>query len=52
MHEVVQLDPAHYAEVVVDRLDPTWRDDLVGLHTLNADRGLTVIDVRRRVSRW
>ncbi len=52
MHEVLRLDEARYVETVIDRLDPLWRPDLRGLHTINADRGLTAIDVRRRRWRW
>ena len=50
--EVTCLSPTHFSEVVSERRDPSWRADLAGMHTVNADGGLTVIDVRRRIPRW
>jgi hypothetical protein len=46
------LTEHEYRETSVTRLEPRWRPDLVGTHTVNAVDGLTVIDARRRRTRW
>lgn len=49
LHVVEELSPAAYRERVVQELSPTWNDSLVGLHTINAEDGLSVIDLQRAV---
>ena len=47
-----ELDDVTFRETEVSRITPAWRKGLVGMHTLNASGGLTVIDarqVRRRI---
>jgi hypothetical protein len=51
IQRIERLDDRGYAERTVTRLEPRWRGDLVGTHTINAVDGLTVIDARRRRSR-
>lgn len=43
---VVALDEWCYEEVPVGRIEPAWRPDVAGIHTINAAGGLSVIDVR------
>jgi hypothetical protein len=45
VNEVRRLDPDGYAETSVGRIDPTWRRDIVAVHTLNGCDGATVVDV-------
>lgn len=52
LNEVIELDPKRYRERPFARIEPTWAPNLVGTHTLNADRGLTVVDGLRREPRW
>ena len=49
LHVVEELSPSAYRERVVQELSPTWNDSLVGLHTINAQDGLSVIDLQRAV---
>ncbi len=44
-NEVLVLDPEHYRERQVSRLDPTWDPNLDGCHTFNAAGGKQVLDV-------
>lgn len=52
IHRIERLDLQAYRERPVARLDPEWTPRIVGAHTINATRGLTLIDVRRRHWRW
>lgn len=47
LHEVEELGPDTYRERLVQELHPDWSPAHVGLHTLNADDGLSVIDLLR-----
>jgi hypothetical protein len=49
--EVLELSPSCYRERVVHRLEPGWDRGLLGVHTLNAADGLSVIDLLRLVRR-
>ncbi|HET9603739.1 MAG TPA: hypothetical protein VFO96_05575 [Gemmatimonadales bacterium] len=53
MHVVEELSPTAYRERPVQHLGPTWDPRLLGLHTINAQDGLSVIDLLRldRISR-
>jgi hypothetical protein len=44
----VRIDPGGYEEVSATRIDPMWDRRVVGVHTVNAIPGLTVIDARVR----
>jgi len=46
MHRIERLDLSGYAETVASRLTPSFAPGLIGLHTINAADGLTVIDLR------
>jgi len=50
IQKVVKLDDTCFEERAVTRLEPLWRSDLIGVHTINVSAGLTVLDARRR--RW
>lgn len=45
--EVTELTPTSYRERVVRRIDPDWDPKLLGIHTLNAAEGLSVVDFLR-----
>ena len=52
INRVDRLDADSYQETPVDRLVPSWRAGLTGIHTLNSSGRLTVVDfrhARRRV---
>lgn len=49
--EVLRLDPGGYAERVVGTIEPGWRPDIVGTHTLGHGEGITVVDVLQRSGR-
>jgi len=50
IQRILRIDETSYEERAVSRIDPRGRADLVGVHTVNAIAGLSVIDARRR--RW
>lgn len=52
VQRIERLTQEEYIEVGVTRLDPRWRPDLVGLHTINAINGLSVLDARRTRTLW
>jgi hypothetical protein len=47
LHVVEELSPTTYRERVVQELSPTWDPSLIGLHSINAQDGLSVIDLQR-----
>lgn len=47
MHVVDELSPTTYRERPVQQLGPTWDPRFLGLHTINAQDGLSVIDLLR-----
>ncbi|HTL04663.1 MAG TPA: hypothetical protein VL241_02885 [Gemmatimonadales bacterium] len=49
--EVLLLTPTEYREAVRHRLQPEWDPALLGMHTLNAAGGLSVVDLLRLVRR-
>lgn len=53
MNVIDELSPSTYRERPVQRLDPAWDARFMGLHTINAEGGLSVIDLLRldRISR-
>jgi len=46
VHRIERLDVDGYAERPASRLTPSFAPGLIGLHTINAADGLTVIDLR------
>jgi hypothetical protein len=48
INEVEVLSPTDYRERCLQRLEPDWARDLIGVHTISFAGGLTVIDVLRR----
>jgi hypothetical protein len=46
INQVVRLTPSEFREVPVSAILPHWAAHLVGTHTINSVRGLTVIDGR------
>ncbi len=49
LHVVEELSPVTYRERVVQELSPAWDQSLVGVHTINAEDGLSVIDLQRAI---
>jgi hypothetical protein len=45
INRVVRLTPDEYEEQEVDRIQPNWRSDVVGAHSINHANGLTFIDM-------
>jgi hypothetical protein len=43
---ILELSETEYQEELIGRLDPLWREGLVGTHTVNASGPVTVLDVR------
>jgi hypothetical protein len=52
INRIVRLNENEYAEQPVSRIVPGWPKDIHGIHTLNHDGGMTVVDVRLRRRRW
>jgi hypothetical protein len=52
INHVVTLSDTDYREVCVSEVDPLWDPQILGVHTLNAVDGLTVIDALRRRPRY
>jgi hypothetical protein len=50
-HEVLKLDPEHYEERVIGRLDPDWAPGLRGCHTYARSGNLEVVDGKLLVPR-
>lgn len=44
VNRIVRIDPDEYREVAVSEIPPRWATGLLRTHTINAVRGLTVID--------
>jgi hypothetical protein len=52
LRRILRLNEREYAEEFAGRLGPERVAGAEGLHTWNADAGLHLMDVRRRVPRW
>jgi hypothetical protein len=44
--EITELTPESYAERIVETLEPHWRTDIKGIHTLNMDGACMVVDCK------
>jgi hypothetical protein len=51
INRVTQLDPVAYNETEVLKILPDWDKDIIGIHTLNWDRDLVVLDCLWKRSR-
>jgi len=45
LNRIVRLDEQHYEEVQLQTVSPSWGKNLIGLHTISIESGLTVIDL-------
>lgn len=55
INRIVRLDPETYEEVEVDRIIPSGRPNVIGVHTFNRAGDLTVIDClvrRNKLATW
>jgi len=52
INRIETLTPDEYREREVGHVSPEWMPGLVGVHTVNAEAGLTVVDAKRRLSKW
>ncbi len=50
-NEVTRLDPQHYEERPLGRIEPRWRRGLRGCHTYNADGGIEIVDGKQLIPR-
>jgi hypothetical protein len=50
LNKIVKLNEQEYEEVLIQSVKPSWGENMVGLHTVNVDPRLTVIDLC--VKRW
>jgi hypothetical protein len=44
INEITRLTPTEFEEQRIDFIGPSWRDGLLGTHTLNATAGFEVVD--------
>ncbi len=51
-NKILQLDPETYEEESIGRILPSWDESLLGTHTINRAKGLTVVDGFLRRSKW
>jgi hypothetical protein len=52
LNSIDVLTETEYREHPLRRIDPTWRSDLLGTHTINHSARFTVVDGKRRVPKW
>ncbi|MEM8943492.1 MAG: hypothetical protein AAGC91_15175, partial [Pseudomonadota bacterium] len=52
LNRIVRLDPEHYAEELVRKIEPRWDPKTKAVHTLSMAGNLTVIDAQRRRARY
>ena len=52
INRITSLTPDEFTEEEVTKILPTWRQDMVGTHTLNHNDGLTVMDILTRQYKW
>ena len=48
-HEIVNLTETEYEEKAVDSILPEWKDDLKAVHTINFEKGFSVVDAQQQV---
>jgi hypothetical protein len=48
INQIGRLSPLEYSEQEVCRVLPDWADNLTGVHTLNHEDGLTVLDYQTK----
>ena len=44
--EIIELNEDQYVEKQLEFFKPDWKNNLIGLHTFNYEKGCTVIDTR------
>ena len=52
LSKILKLSETEFEETVIGAYEPHWDKDLLGVHHISYDRGLTLIDVRSRRSRF
>ena len=50
-NEIMKLNENEYEEKQLEFFKPDWKNNLIGLHTFNYEKGCTVIDVRIKRNR-
>ncbi|MFK5986455.1 MAG: hypothetical protein QM479_13670 [Pseudomonadota bacterium] len=44
INEITELTETTYSEKLVNRITPNWDKEVIGTHTLNADKNMTIVD--------
>ena len=52
INKIITLNESEYEEEVVDNIKPNWNDKITGIHTINFDGAITVIDAKFRRFRF
>ena len=51
-NEIIKLNENEYEEKQLESFKPNWKNNLIGLHTFNYERGCTVVDTRLKRNRF
>ena len=51
-NEIIKLNENEYEERQLEFFKPDWKNNLIGLHTFNYEKGCTVIDTRMKRNRF
>ena len=51
-NEIIKLNENEYEEKQLESFKPDWKNNLIGLHTFNYEKGCTVIDIRQKRNRF
>ena len=51
-NEITKLNENEYEEKQLQSFKPNWKNDLIGLHTFNYEKGCTVIDIRLKRNKF
>ena len=51
-NEIIKLNESEYEEKQLESFKPNWKNNLIGLHTFNYEKGCTVIDIRQKQDRF
>lgn len=45
INKIEKLNTQEYSETIIKQIHPNWSNEIEGIHTINSDNGLVVIDV-------
>lgn len=52
LNEIIHLSTTNFEEKPIEQLIPNWDKNLMGMHTINQDGGLTIADIQTKRFRW